>query len=226
MLLKFNCTPKFDQKVKIPSRTQVQRICKDLEKEIIDIVLPIDEFIDTVGNFIVHRFRVNVLHAESLQVELGEININAHYDSESDDICRIAINLVLVTHPRDGVYLYDRKAFDQLIINLADTLAHELIHMKQSRARNHLNFDSKIKDDRTQFNNAEYLSEPDEIDAFAYGIATDLKALSNPIKRLSDPKSITMNDSANLWVYINTFSKDLNSVTLKKLYKKIYKYLT
>jgi len=226
MLQQFNCSPKFDQKVKIPTRSQIRNICKDLDTLVIDRIFPVNTFIELVGNFISHRFRVNVLHAIASQVDPGEVDINAHYDSERDDSCNIPIDLILVTNPQDLCVIFDREEFDVFVTHLADTLAHELIHMRQSRARNHLQLEYKIVDSDALDFTATYLKDPDEIDAFAYGIAVELKDLPNHFKLLTNPKNITVKDSPNLWVYINTFSKEKNNVTLKKLFKKIYKYLT
>jgi len=224
MRLKFNCSPKFDQKVNIPTRLQVDNICKELEQLILDKIFLTDNFIDLVGNFISHRFKVDVLHAVSAQVNFGDIDITAHYNSDKDENCKISIELILITNPYDQYLIFDKELFDQFSIRLADTLAHELIHMRQSRARDYKHIEYKNNEELQT--DSEYLSNPDEIDAFAYGIAVELKNLPNPLKKLSNPKTITIKDSANLWTYVKTFSNDDTNTILKKLYKKIYKYLT
>jgi hypothetical protein len=70
------------------------------------------------------------------------------------------------------------------------------------------------------------LSDPDEIDAYAYNIATELREHPNPLSKIRNPAAVSVNDSINLWAYIQAFSKDLNNPVVKKLLKKVYKNLT
>jgi hypothetical protein len=74
--------------------------------------------------------------------------------------------------------------------------------------------------------NLSYLSDLDEIDAYAYNIATELKEHPNPLSKLDNPAAVSVNDSINLWAYLQAFSKDLKNPAIKRLLKKVYKHLT
>jgi hypothetical protein len=69
------------------------------------------------------------------------------------------------------------------------------------------------------------LSDPDEIDAYAHNIATELREHPNPLSKLTNPASVSVNDNINLWAYVQAFNKDITHPTIKHLLKKIYKLL-
>jgi hypothetical protein len=98
--------------------------------------------------------------------------------------------------------------------------------MQQSRARDFLLVEHRSKRSIAIDENLLYLSNPDEIAAYAYNIATELKEHDNPIQKLRNPKAVTIVDSVNLWAYINAFAQNLSNPVVKKLLKKVYKYLT
>lgn len=225
-LKKFNCSPKFDQAVKLPSRDIVKSIFEDFSHKYLDQIYSKPELVKDLAETIANRFRVNVLHTEAVEVDVNDVGINGYYDADDDEQCKIAIEIVLVTNPASKFILFDREKYDTFAINLADVLAHELLHMRQYRARDFIPIDhcpNKYVDLEEELL---YLSNPDEIDAYAYNIADELRVHPNPIKKLHNLKSITLQDSINLWAYLNAFSYDFTSPSLKRLLKKVYKYLS
>ena len=223
---KFNCAPKIHEQVELPTREQVRIICNELESEIVDHVFSINDLVDRVGHFIAKRFRVSVLHAQAWEVESTELNLNAFYDPERDEKQKPSIELILVTNPNDSHLILDTTLWNLFVNRLADSLAHELIHMYQARARNFLYVEHQARRNIQIDDNLVYLSDPDEIDAYAYNIATELREHQNPLSKLINPATVSVNDSINLWAYIQAFSKDLKNPVVKKLLKKVYKNLT
>ena len=223
---KFNCAPKIYEQVELPTRGQVRNICNDLKIEIVDQIFSINDLVDRVGHFIARRFRVSVLHAQAWEVEPTELNLNAFYDPERDEKQKPSIELILVTNPNDTHLILDQELWDLFVNRLADSLAHELIHMYQARTRNFLYVEHQARRNIQIDDNLVYLSDPDEIDAYAYNIATELREHPNPLSKLINPAAVSVNDSINLWAYIQAFSKDLKNPVVKKLLKKIYKNLT
>lgn len=223
---KFNCSPNLAARVEIPTRDQVREVCADLEHAVLNQVYSVDELIDDVGHFVARKFRVNVLHAKALEVEPTEVNINAFYDAECDERKRVSIELVFVTNPTDEYIILDSDSWALFVTRLADSLAHELIHMQQSRARDFLFVEHRLKRNIAIDENLLYLSNPDEIAAYAYNIATELKEHPDPIQKLRNPKAVTIVDSVNLWAYIHAFAQNLSDPALRRLLKKVYKLLT
>ena len=212
--------------VELPTREQVREICQQLEPKVVDQVFPINDLVDLIGRFVSRKFRVSTLHAHAHEVELTELNINAFYDPERDELGKNSVELVLVTNPNDRHLILDQTLWNLFVNRLADSLAHELIHMRQARARDFLFVESRAYREMEIDENLSYLSDLDEIDAYAYNIATELREHANPLSRLDNPAAVSVNDSINLWAYLQAFSKDLKNPAIKRLLKKVYKHLT
>ena len=223
---KFNCAPKLDEQVELPTREQVRNICNDLKPQIVDQIFSIDNIVEVIGHFVAKRFRVSVLHAQAWEVDPTELNINAFYDPERDEQQKPSIELILVTNPNDSHLILDDDLWNLFVNRLADSLAHELIHMFQARSRNFLFVEHRQHRTIALDENLVYLSDPDEIDAYAYNIATELREHPNPLSKLINPAAVSVNDSINLWAYIQAFSKDIKNPVVKRLLKKVYKNLT
>jgi hypothetical protein len=214
------------EQIELPTREQVREICSYLEPKVLNQVFLADDLIDVVGHFIARKFRVSVLHAKALQVEFTELNINANYDPDRDELGKPSIELIIVTNPSDHQFILDKPLWDLFVNRLADSLAHEMIHMHQSRTRDFITVDYKVPYTAHLDENLVYLSDPDEVDAYAYNIATELREHPNPLEIFYNPAAVSVNDSVNLWAYMQAFSKDIKHPTIKQLLKKVYKHLT
>lgn len=232
---KFNCCPKLNKTVVVPTRKEVLEIFEDIKPSIVNQFYAVDELIQDLGQFIGNRFNIDVKHAETAQVDQNDIELNGYYDGGLDEVGDIAIEIFLITNPMQDVMLLDEKQFDSITRKIADTLSHEVIHMQQFRARDFLEVekwefggDGYEEDYDEDEENRWYLSSPDEINAYAYNIANELldrNSYSQVIEKLNKVKDIAIEDSVNLWAYVNAFSKDVNHPVLRRLIKKVYKSL-
>ena len=234
---KFNCCPKLDRPVIVPTRKEVLEILDDIKPAIVNQFYAIDELIQDLGLFIGGRFNIDVKHAEATQVDQNDIELNGYYDGGLDEAGDIPIEIYLVTNPMQDVMLLDEPRFDSIARKIADTLSHEVIHMQQFRARDFLevekwDFDAPYEEEGDydeEEENRWYLSSPDEINAYAYNIANELldrHSYPQVMEKLHKVKEIAIEDSVNLWAYVNAFSKDVNHPVLKRLIKKVYKSLS
>lgn len=233
---KFNCCPKLNKTVVVPTRKEVLEIFEDIKPSIVNQFYAVDELIQDLGQFIGNRFNIDVKHAETAQVDQNDIELNGYYDGGLDEVGDIAIEIFLITNPMQDVMLLDEKQFDSITRKIADTLSHEVIHMQQFRARDFLEVEKwefggdgyEEEDYDEDEENRWYLSSPDEINAYAYNIANELldrNSYSQVIEKLNKVKDIAIEDSVNLWAYVNAFSKDVNHPVLRRLIKKVYKSL-
>lgn len=227
---KFNCCPKLNKPVVIPTRKEVLEILDDLKPFVINQCMVVDELIQDLGVFLGTRFNIDVKHAEATQVDQNDIELNGYYDGGLDEAGDIPIEIYLVTNPMQDVMLIDEAGFDLISRKIADTLSHEVIHMQQYRARDFLEVETieynEFDDEEEE--NRWYLSSPDEINAYAYNIANELldrNSYPQVIEKLTKVKDIAIEDSVNLWAYVQAFSKDVNHPVLRKLIKKVYKSL-
>ena len=227
---KFNCCPKLDKPVIVPTRKEILEILKDLEPKIVNQFYTIDELIQEYGYFIGSRFNVDVKHAEATQIEHNDIDVNGFYDGGLDEGEETPIEIYLVTNPLQDIMIIDEEQFLSIGRRIADTLSHEVIHMRQYRARDFLEVETvQYKDMETEEEeNKWYLSSPDEINAYAYNIANELlerNDLQTVKEILVKVKEVKIQDSVNLWAYVTTFEKDVNHPVMKRLIKRVYKSL-
>jgi hypothetical protein len=111
-------------------------------------------------------------------MEMDDWTIGAEYDPELDEAGQkpFRINFI-INHHRVLPWLITEKDANELSLTLVETLVHEYQHLKQYRERNfndhgHTYNGPKAKiDDAIELN---YLSNPDEIDAYSSNIATRL----------------------------------------------------
>lgn len=223
---KFNCAPRLDETVSLLTREQVRDIFINLESKIVDQVFLVDDLVNTLGTFISKRFRVHSLHARAFEVESNELNINAFYDPELDEKEKVSIEIILVTNPTDDFLILDKEGWNLFLNRLADSLTHELIHMQQARQRQFLYVENRARMSIEVDEQLAYLSDLDEIDAYSHNIATELKEHQTPLKKLIDPKQITISDSVNLWAYLQAFEYKTSEPVIRRLLKKVYKHLT
>ena len=228
---KFNCCPKLTKPVIIPTRKEVLDILEDIKPRIVNQFLSVDELVQDLGVFIGERFNIDVKHAEAGQVDQNDIELNGYYDGGLDEVGDTAIEVYLITNPMQDVMIVDREQFDIIARKIADTLSHEVIHMSQFRARDFLEVErieyTDIEEDDEE-DERWYLSSPDEINAYAYNIANELlekNDLPVVLQKLNRLKDISIEDSLNLWSYVNAFEKNTNHPVLKRLIKKVYKSL-
>ena len=228
---KFNCCPKLTKPVIIPTRKEVLDILEDIKPKIVNQFLSVDELVQDLGVFIGQRFNIDVKHAEAGQVDQNDIELNGYYDGGLDEVGDTAIEVYLITNPMQDVIIIDAEQFNIIARKIADTLSHEVIHMSQFRARDFLEVErieySDIEEDEEEDERG-YLSSPDEINAYAYNIANELlekNALPVVLQKLNRLKDISIEDSLNLWAYVNAFEKNTNHPVLKRLIKKVYKSL-
>ncbi len=235
---KFNCCPKLDKPVVVPTRKEILEILAEIKPFIVNQFRPVDELIQDLGVFLGSRFNIDVKHAEAAQVDQNDIDLNGFYDGGLDEAGDIPIEIYLVTNPLQDVLVIDSEQFDIIARRVADTLSHEVIHMQQNRARDFLEIEkwdlSPVYDEEDdEYDEAEenrwYLSSPDEINAYAYNIANELldrHSYPQVIEKLNKVKDISIEDSINLWAYVHAFSKDINHPVIKRLIKKVYKSLS
>lgn len=224
---KINCTPKLHVPIRIPKRKDLLDILNELRPKVVDVVFPVDDAIDLMGVFIGSRFNIDVRHGTALAVDNNSIEFNIYYDSGLDEADEVSIELFLITNPSDEIIILDGANFDSLAKTIADSICHEMIHMKQSRSRGFLEvrkiYDESFEDD---FEDSQiHLSDPDEIDAYADKIAEEIVDLPDLYKKLENPAIITIHESIDLWAYVHAFAKDMSHPVLRKLLKKIYKNL-
>jgi len=152
-----------------------------------------------------------------------EFYVNAYYDPIDDHNGDTAIE-VIAYHNFAAEVEWDREHITSLFVQIFDAIIHEFKHQRQSRKRHY----EPVWPDATSTH--EYLSEPDELDAYSLSIAIELcrslgknRALRymGKITSLSRLKFQDHYVSPNLYFYFKQFG-NLSHPTLRSLAKKVY----
>lgn len=211
------------------TRRQMALLMDTIRDQIVGIPRKKEELSQIVGELLSVHLNADVMQSEAKEVDLGDMNMNACYDPELDSMARPCIEITLVYNPLESMIIFDDEGFGNLTRRLADALAHEQIHKYQHRERFWDSWPVDYEDDEDDIIVAQkYLGHKDEIDAYSHNIANELLDYTdyqNVLTLLAKPTIIKLEQSVNLWVYVNTFGRDATHPVIKRLLKKIIKRL-
>jgi len=174
---------------------------------------------------------VNVIRVPDLKE--GELTIGAHYDPEKDEEEETAV-FIRIVFSEDGPesFTWNSDSKKYFLNKLKDALKHELLHMKQYRDRDfHAGNDGYDDSDMEH----EYMSRPDEIEAYAMNIgdefirkvgkdgAVDLLRMAKKTAQFKNKLGQFL--SPDLLAYFALFNWDTNHPVIKRLIKKIYQHI-
>lgn len=172
-----------------------------------------------------HDFDIAIKTKKDLLLYEDGFYVMAYYDAHDDQNFETPIEVV-IHHNFTNQQQFAENQITDFLIQVFDAVVHEYKHRDQSIKRNFKQFA-----DVCYSPYREYLSDPDELDAYALSIAIELartigveRAKRNlpRIRILSKMRQGTGVISPNLRSYIEHF--DFGPL-LKKLSKKIYKHL-
>ena len=167
------------------------------------------------------------------QLSEGELSISAHYDPDLDEEGDTAIFITLVfSQEGPASYTWSDNNKKYFLNKLKDALKHEVLHMKQFRDRGFHSGTDGYDDTSTE---REYMSRPDEIEAYAMNIgdefirkvgkdgAIDLLRMAKKTAQFKNKLDQFL--SPDLLAYFALFDFDSNNPVIKRLLKKIYQYI-
>lgn len=104
-----------------------------------------------------------------------DFSIGAEYNSEADELGRkpFLINFI-INHSRLTPWTINKQSAEQFKVDIVETLCHEYIHLSQYRSRKYKDIKHVYRGIGRSVELAEdqnYLSHPDEIEAYAWNIA-------------------------------------------------------
>jgi hypothetical protein len=189
-----------------------------------------EEIIDIVEK---HFSVATVEITRTPKLDVGELSIGAHYDPESDEEGDDAIFInILFSEDGPAEFTWGKESKKYFLYKLKDTLKHEVLHMTQYRNRD-FHPGSEGSDNRDL--NYEYMSRPDEIEAYAMNIGDEFirnvgKDGAIDLLRMAKKTAQFKNElgqflSPDLLAYFALFNFDSNNPVIKKLIKKIYQYI-
>jgi hypothetical protein len=173
-------------------------------------------------------------HPYGDDIGANQITANGYFDEtelEMEDplieAVLVDIELVLILNNEDRPITINNKDWKFLEHQVTQTLEHEMIHREQAKKRigaNYMPIYNQHMDEEQK--RIVYLSDPDEIDAYANDVALDLLlhyTYMGAYARLREYKQIRQEESPIFCEYVDTFG--WNSETVHILVKKALKRL-
>lgn len=179
----------------------------------------------TRKQFKLEQFDLILRTKKEKSLDCTEFYVNAYYDADEDSIDEPAIEVV-VYHNFEDREQFSEVQITDFLKEIFDATVHEYKHKQQSMERNYHTYSAH---DRSQY--SAYLSDPDEVDAYAFSIAIELlrtlgrqrtQMYLTRITVLSKVRQGPKLVSPNLHAYIQHFGLD---DLVKRLAKKVYKHL-
>jgi len=204
-----------------------------LAPEIVNKRMPVDEFHRLISRHLKNYLPLRV--AKDFDPKKNTSNmilIGGCYYSDKDQNHKRSIEVLMVYNPIDETLKVNKPRFWRMCYGIADTILHELIHMRQFRRREFKYLPEYASNARrtAQRLEQEYLGCSDEIDAYGFNIACELadKFDNNQAKIIKylDTNQRGTRKQFNSWkMYLKAFNHDHDHVIIKRLKKKIIRYL-
>ncbi len=199
-----------------------------LSKVLICKKISILEFHRLISTTLKSKIPIKIQKSYSNKVYKNDFHIGGYYEYDQDQKGFKAINLVFCFNNKNDFLKFDEFNILDIAKSIADTILHEIIHMRQYRRRN-FKFISNYNSESKNFlkkRNQEYLGNTDEIDAYSFNIACDLLDKFNDektiIKHLNRSKHI---DNIQITMYLEAFNYDHTHTIIQRLKKRIIKYI-
>lgn len=206
----------------------MMRECKPL---VVNKKLNVSEIQKIFSKHLKNNLPIKVTRETDWKTEPGWIYIGGFYYSDRDKKGNQAIEVLLSYHPLDKFILVTKTKFERMCATIADTILHEVIHMRQYRSRRWKDLPgySSVAASSKQRAQQNYLGHPDEIDAYAFNIACSLYDRWYTSKEIAEHLNLDHTDKRlrkdSYHMYLSTFDHKHSHPVIKKLKKRVMYYV-
>jgi len=166
------------------------------------------------------------------KVDSGHVWVGGTYYSDYDQSREKCIEIWLVYKNKETSINLTKQRYRKLCYTIADTVLHEIIHMRQFRRRRFKDLpDYPSNASRSsQREEQSYIGNSDEIDAYSFNIACELMdTFNNDIPQVIEYLNLDQKGSRkifNTWrMYLRAFDYDHDHPIIKRVKKKVIRYL-
>ena len=203
-----------------------------LSPEIVRQPLTIEQFHKKVTGLLKKYTPVRVRKSFSTKVDQGHVFVGGCYYSGYDEDYEKCIEVLFQYRTDEKIINLTAKRFASMCTTIADTLLHEIIHMRQFRRRNFKylpDYASNAEKNEIR-EEQEYLGCSDEIDAYGFNIACELmdkfgKNRKQVINYLNENQKGKKRRHNSWRMYLKAFEHDHNHPILQRVKKKVVRYL-
>jgi hypothetical protein len=200
--------------------------------KVVKVPLSAYNFHEVIVRHIKSQLPVKASRIYDSKVDPGWTWVGGCYYSDLDAEYLQCIEINFCYHGKKDIITISDYRFKRMCLLFADTMLHEIIHMRQFRKRKfkHLPDYASTAHREKQRREQEYLGNNDEIDAYAFNIACEMltEAEYDPqkaIRLLNEDQKGRRRKSTCWLVYLNAFSHDHNHPIIKRMKKRIAYYL-
>jgi hypothetical protein len=161
-----------------------------------------------------------------------EVWVGGLYNCIKDASSEICITIQLQFFEGSKKVNLTTKLFRRICYSIADTILHEIIHLRQYRRRQFKDipgYESTANSNR-QWQAQTYLGHYDEIDAYSFNIACQLKDKfkgdkNKIVNYLNSNLNNRVTKKTSFKMYLDAFDHNHNHPVIKKVKKKVINYL-
>ena len=213
-------------------RNSIISVLMEMSSSICNKPISPTTFHDTLTRYIKKLWPVITVQEWDPKVKSHTVLVGGVYYSDKDEDFEKCIELTFVYNPSIKKLKIGTRKFRTICGVIADTILHEIIHMRQYRRRGFKMLpeyassasSSKVREEQI------YLGCTDEIDAYGFNIACELleKFRGNwkeSIKFLNCDLKNTRIRGGCWKMYLKAFKHDHDHEIIKRLKKKVIRYL-
>jgi hypothetical protein len=203
-----------------------------LHPKVTNTEITILKFHNTITRYLKKYLPIKVARKYDKKVAFNWAYVGGTYYSDLDQECQTCIELVLVYNSFQDTINIPRTRYRRMCYIMADTILHELMHMRQYRRRKFkvLPDYASTAEKTEQRQEQSYLGNSDEIDAYGFNIACELLDKFNNntdlvIQYLNEDQK-RLRRRHNSWrMYLKAFDHNHEHPIIRRTKKKVIKYL-
>ena len=203
-----------------------------LGKDVVGKKIPILDLQKIISKHIKSKLPVKVVRRQNDATQKpGQIYMGGTYYSYNDWTERRQIEIVLSYHPADTAIKVTEYRWTRLCSLFADTILHEVIHMRQYRSREFKDipgYESTAHYYKQRVDQ-QYFGHKDEMGAFAFNIACDMfDRFGNDkkaVQKYMDSMQAKRHKRTTYRAYLNAFDWDHKHPIIRQLKKKVIRNL-
>jgi hypothetical protein len=213
-------------------RNKLCDILNGVRKHVVGRKLLIEELHKILANQIRKNLPVRVKLIRTSEQEHGIVYIGGCYYGDQDEEYETRyVEIILSYFIWDEYLTITQHRWRRMCEVFADTVLHEIIHIRQYRTRKWKNISGYCSSAElaNQRKNQNYYGHPDEIGAYAFNIACELYSRFGNNRLLSmkylNSNQAVKHKTSTFLRYLHTFNMDHTHKVIKRLKKKVMYYL-
>lgn len=204
----------------------------NLYPEVCDQAIDVSKLHSKISKHIKKQIPIKISKNRNPKVDENWVWAGGTYFSDLDREKKQCIELVLVYNLFQEKITLPKRRFRRLCYTMADTILHEIMHMRQYRRRKFKDLPDYASTAAREEKRDEqsYLGNSDEIDAYSFNIACELLDKfdynSKKVINYLNENQRGLKRTHNCWrMYLKAFDHDHSHPIIQRVKKKVIRYI-